>query len=75
MKTRLFFAVGFIQRINDCMKTSDFSPEYEQVGLKSYSVWNSKIRPINGTAKDKNNIFAQLSKHEAIDNKHFKSTE
>jgi len=63
---KLFFTVGFIQQISNCLKASDFSPEYEYVGLKSDSVCNSKTCPINGTvcpdfsgAKDKNNNFSQ----------------
>jgi len=44
----------------------DFSPEYKTVGLKSSSLCNRKIRPINGTVKDKKTVFTQSVKHGLI---------
>jgi hypothetical protein len=58
----LFFAVGFIQRLLNRERELDFIPEYKTVGLKSSSLCHRKIRLINGTVKDKNNIFTQSVK-------------
>jgi hypothetical protein len=50
-------AVGFIQRLFNREREIDFSPEYKTIGLKSSSLCQSKIRPINGTVKDKKTVF------------------
>ncbi len=59
---RLSFAVGFIQRLLNKERKLDFSPEYNTVGLKSGSLCYRKIRPINGTVKDKKTVFTQSVK-------------
>jgi hypothetical protein len=55
----LSFAVGFIQRLLNREKEMDFSPEYKTIGLKSSNLSHCKIRPINGTVKDKKTVFTQ----------------
>ena len=55
-------AVGFIQRLLNRDRELDFSPEYKTVGLKSSSLCHRKIRPINGTVKDKQTVFTQTVK-------------
>ncbi len=60
----LSFAVGFIQRLLNRGIELDFSPEYKTVGLKSSSFSHRKIRPINGTVKDKKTVFTQPVKPE-----------
>ena len=57
VKMGLSFAVGFIQRLLNRERELDFSHNYKIVGLKSGSLSHSKIRPINGTAKDKKTVF------------------
>ena len=55
----LSFAVGFIQRLLNKEREMDLSPEYKTIGLKSSSLCHCKIRPINGTVKDKKTVFTQ----------------
>ena len=66
-------AVGFIQRLLNRERESDFSPEYKTVGLKSSNLCHRKIRPINGTVKDKKTVFTQSEKHDAKNKNMFTS--
>jgi hypothetical protein len=59
VKMGLSFAVGFIQRLLNRERELDFSPEYKTARFKSSSLCHHKIRPINGTAKDKKTLFTQ----------------
>ena len=56
-------------------KKLDFSSGYKIVGLKSGSSCYFKVRPINGTVKDKKTVSTQPLKNGAIENQLIKSAE